>query len=710
MTIFKELKRRNVFKVASVYLVTSWLILQIVAVVSPYLHLPIMFGTIITVVLGIGFPVACIIAWAFELTPEGLKFTKDVQEDESISEVTGSKINRWLACALTLAIAFITYDKLLAPDDEATKTLSIAVLPFADMSPDNSQEYFGDGIAEEILNALARINNLLVISRTSSFEFKNKNSDIRKIGDILGVNYILEGSIRKDSETIRVTAQLIEVESGSHIWSETYDRTLDGIFALQDELTFAITQALKLNLLPDEVNSVAGLTRNEQAYELFVKGRSLAYQRDPESLVEASSYLQQSITLDEKFYLAKAQLYAVYEMADSYGGFTAAEREKQREKLFTELLVAPQFPLKHYVEAMFLARKNHINLAFEKLQLAFKQAPNDPFIENSYLLALSHSKGFEETVEKRLQVLKQNPSNIVNLFNLAYSSYVIGNTELSLSAVNKILAKDVSTSLTIDILLFKHYVIESSPQAALDYLKSINGEKNTIQKAHEISLNLLLNNNNIALNKLHNELQEYPENFKAYEWPLILLYIKQQQQALSFAETELLTQLQLPEKFQLEQKIIAHLQTGDATLFSNTYAKNGYITLEQFEQVAKDNPIMVLLYGAILKSKGTEVLPDPVALLVKDSLPFCMVNEGRGGYSFCPLVLYLDDSLTLDVQFQYFQNSLQMLDTFIIGMESLILTDPSYYGVKQHPEFETVANQFLDRTFRKWQLSNLSKK
>ncbi len=354
--------------------------------------------------------------------------------------------------------------------------------------------------------------------------------------------------------------------------------------------------------------------------------------------------------------------------------------------------------------------KNHYDLAFEKLQLAFKQAPNDPFIENSYLLALSHSKGFEQTVEERLQVLKRNPANVINLFNLFYSSYVIGNTELSLSAINKLLVKDVSTNLTIDTLLFKHYVIERSPQNALDYLTSINSNKNNIHKAHEISLHLLLNNNNIALNILQSELQENPENFKAYEWPLSLLYIKQQQQALSFAETELLNQLQLPEKFQLEQQIIAHLQTGDATLFSNTYAKNGYITLEQFEQVAKDNSIMVLLYSAILKSKGAEVLPEPAALLVKDSLPFCLVNEGRGGYSFRPLVLYLDNSLILDVQFQYFQNSLQMLDSFTMGIESFLLTDPSYYGVKQHPEFETVANQFLDSTFRKWTLSNFHQK
>lgn len=707
MSIFKELKRRNVFKVASVYIVTSWLILQIVAVISPYLHLPTMFGTITTVVLGIGFPVACIIAWAFELTPDGLKFTGDVEEAKSIREATGIKINRWLAWAFTLAIAFIAYDKLLAPSDEATKTLSIAVLPFADMSPDNSQEYFGDGIAEEILNSLARINNLLVISRTSSFEYKNKNSDIRKIGETLGVNYVLEGSIRKDSETLRVTAQLIEVESGSHIWSETYDRTLDGIFALQDELTFAITQALKLNLLPNEINTEAGLTRNEQAYELFIKGRSLAYQREPESLQQARNYLQQAIALDEKFYLAKAQLFAVYEMAESYGGITKTEREKQKEKLFTELLVAPQFPLKHCVEAKYLMSKNYYDLAFEKLQLAFKQAPNDPFIENAYLLVLSTSKGFEQTVEKRLQVLKRNPANVINLFNLAYSSYVIGNIELSLSAINKILDQETSTNLAIDSLLFKHYLIENSPQNALDYLQSINTNKNTIQKAHEISLNLLLNNNNIALNKLQDELLENPENLNAYEWPLDFLYIKQQQQALSFAETELLTQLQLPENFQLERQIMASLLTGDATLFSNTYAKNGHVSLEQYEQLAKDNPHMVMLYSAILKNKGTEILPEPVALIVKDSLTFCMVNKCRGGDSFCPLVLYLDNSLTLDEQYQYFQNSLQKLDFFTIGIESFLLTNPAYYGVQQHPEFETVANQFLDSTIRKWQLSNL---
>lgn len=449
------------------------------------------------------------------------------------------------------------------------------------------------------------------------------------------------------------------------------------------------------------------MTRNEQAYELFVKGRSLAYQRKPESLQQARNYLQQAINLDDKFYLAKAQLFAVYEMARSYGGLTEAERNKQQEKLFNELLVAPQFPLKHYVEANYLYSKNHNDLAFEKLQLAFKQAPNDPFIENSYLLALSGSKGFEQTVENRLQVLKRNPTNIVNLYNLAYSSYVIGNTELSLTAIKKIHDQKDSSSNAIDALLFKHYVIEQSPQNALNYLQSIESKKNTLQRAQEISLHIVQNNNNIALKELQNDLQENPENFNDYEWPLTLLYAMQQQQALSFAETELLAKLPLPEKFKLEGQIMANLLLGDTTLFNNTYGKDGQISSEQYEQLAKDNLITLLLYSAILKNKGAEILPEPVAFIVKDSLSFCMVNEGRGGSAYCPLVLYLDNSLTLDEQYQYFKNSLQMLDVFYIGLESFLLTNPSYYGVKQHPNFEITANQFLDNTVRKWQLSNL---
>ena len=229
MSFFTELKRRNVFKVASVYLLTTWLILQIISVITPTLNLPLMFGTIATVILFLGFPIACVIAWAFELTPEGIKFTKDVEENVSIRHETGQKLNTSLMAVIVLLLGFIIYDKFFTYEFDDNSEITIAVLPFIDMSPEGTEQYFGDGIAEEILNSLTKISSLKVIARTSSFQFRNENNDINQIGKKLGAQFILEGSIRKSEDTLRVTAQLIDTTTQHHIWSETYDKKLTDI-------------------------------------------------------------------------------------------------------------------------------------------------------------------------------------------------------------------------------------------------------------------------------------------------------------------------------------------------------------------------------------------------------------------------------------------------------------------------------------------------
>ena len=355
MRLFTELKRRNVFKVASVYLVTSWILLQIIAVIAPALQLPPMFATMATVILGLGFPLICIFAWAFELTPEGMKFTKDVDVSESISHETGQKMNSLLMATTTLLLGFIIYDKYFTFQIDEDIELSIAVLPFQDMSPDGSQEYFGDGIAEEILNSLARLNKMLVISRTSSFKFKNKNDDIRKIGELLNANYVLEGSVRKDQDMVRITAQLIEVKSGVHLWSQTYDRKLESIFSLQDELTYAITQALKLNLLPDDIKTDNGMTASQQAYDLFLKGRDLGYQRNAIAIKQVKQYLTQAIELDPNFHLAKARLFFVHKLGIRYAGIKHEVAKEKMTELYHQLTATNQnFPLKTAAKAQFL--------------------------------------------------------------------------------------------------------------------------------------------------------------------------------------------------------------------------------------------------------------------------------------------------------------------------------------------------------------------
>jgi len=266
MSFFSELKRRNVFKVAIAYSVASWLSLQMVDLVLENINAPDWIMQVFMLGLAIGLPLAIIIAWAFEVTPDGVKLEKNVDRSKSINRHTGQQLNRGIIMILSMAIVLLLTDRFRdeifgepEPGDVKTESTditlddpvtvepekSIAVLPFVNMSSDPEQEYFADGISEEILNALAKVTELKVAGRTSSFAFKGKNEDLLEIGKVLRVNHILEGSVRKSGNRVRITAQLIKVEDGSHMWSETYDRELNDIFVIQDEISAAILSQLK---------------------------------------------------------------------------------------------------------------------------------------------------------------------------------------------------------------------------------------------------------------------------------------------------------------------------------------------------------------------------------------------------------------------------------------------------------------------------------
>ena len=284
MSFIKELKRRNVFRVAMTYAVASWLLIEISATIFPMLRLPEWAATLVTVLLIIGFPVALIFAWAFEITPEGVKKEKDVDRSESIREVTGRKLDFIIIGVLVAALVLFSVDKFFpatdaAPESSSAREIvaaevrhSIAVLPFVNMSSDPEQEYFSHGLSEEILNLLTRIPGLKVIGRTSSFAFEGKNEDLRIIGNALGVTTVLEGSVRKSGDRVRITAQLIDVADGAHIWSGTYDRTMNDIFVVQDDVAAAIIDALEIHV---RANPTRGRpTGNWEAYALFLKARA----------------------------------------------------------------------------------------------------------------------------------------------------------------------------------------------------------------------------------------------------------------------------------------------------------------------------------------------------------------------------------------------------------------------------------------------------
>lgn len=319
--VFQELKRRNIFRVAVAYVMLSWVLLQAVGLIAPGIGLPDWTFPLVFLFLIIGFPVALIFAWAFELTTEGLKRTTEVHPENSLTSNTGRKLDFIIIGFLSVALLFFVVDRLFVPsvtrppttpDETAVDTAgswsSIAVMPFVNMSSDADQEYFSDGISEELLNVLGKAKGLRVAARTSSFSFKDKDTTIPKIGSLLNVETVLEGSVRKSGTKLRITAQLIEVATGYHIWSETYNRETRDIFQIQDEIANSIVSAMSTHLPGLEETTEPKHQPTLEAYNYYLAGRQLLEQR--QSISKSITLFDQAIAADPLFasaYASKAE-------------------------------------------------------------------------------------------------------------------------------------------------------------------------------------------------------------------------------------------------------------------------------------------------------------------------------------------------------------------------------------------------------------------
>jgi adenylate cyclase len=328
MSLFAELKRRNVLRVAAGYAVTAWLVIQVVETIFPIYDLSDETIRLVITLLAIGTLPVLVLAWVFEVTPEGLKLDKDVDRSKSISPQTGKKLDRGITLILALALGYFAFDKFaLDPTRDAKREAavaeqarsealvesygeqSIAVLPFADMSQDGDQEYLSDGIAEELLNLLTKIPELRVISRSSAFSYKGKDFKLTDIARELNVAHILEGSVRKSGNKVRITAQLIDGRSDTHLWSGTYDRPLGDIFVIQDEIAVEVVDQLKIQLLgkPPLVEST-----DPKAYALFLQARHLGHLGTVKSSEEAITRYKQALAIAPEYAAAWSGLSRAY--------------------------------------------------------------------------------------------------------------------------------------------------------------------------------------------------------------------------------------------------------------------------------------------------------------------------------------------------------------------------------------------------------------
>jgi TolB-like protein len=468
MSFFEELKRRNVFRVGIAYGIVAWFVLQVADLVFDNIGAPEWVIKALMFLVGLGFIAALVIAWAYELTPEGIKRETDISRDDSITGETGKKLNAITLAAVLALIVFMVVDRFVLeekgsehlsqtselssqpgeqesdliqagpdPDSEPGEQ-SIAVLPFVDMSPEGDQAYFADGIAEEILNVLVKTHSLKVAGRTSSFQFRDRSGDLREIGEQLGVEHVLEGSIRKAGNRLRITAQLVKADDGFHLWSETYDRELTDVFAIQDEIARAITEALAIELALDGSNeSLAKVqTSNMDAYDRYLEARALVAQR--EDFPRMIRLLEEATQLDPDFAEGWATLAQAWALTFYYGvkDRNAALREAER---FARRAIEldPNLSAAHSALGDALRDQLLWSEALVSYQRALDLNP-DNIETHSQLGQMLMRAGFaEQALEHSTAATELDPLSWVNQAFHGVTNFLSGNKDEAWRAINK---------------------------------------------------------------------------------------------------------------------------------------------------------------------------------------------------------------------------------------------------------------------------------
>ena len=502
MNFFAELRRRNVFRVGIFYIVSGWLVLQIGDVLFELLGVPDWMLKFVFGVLLLGFPFALFLSWAYELTPEGIKRESEVDRSASIAPQTGKRLDRLIIVVMALVIVALVAERWIGPGetlpagfeeekaersqnggtpsagsegDRATSwsvpdgrtaegdgagIVAIAVLPFVNMSSDPEQEYFSDGMTEELLNTLVKVDGILVAARTSVFSYKDQDKDVRVIGEELGVDHIIEGSVRKSGNDLRITAQLVRVSDGFHLWSETYDRKLENVFAIQEEIATEVAQALQAPLGLGS-SLVTNRTENIENYDLYLEGRQLLRARRLEPAIDI---FREVVLKEPDFAPAWANLaialYTLPGYQDTLGGEPTDLRELSEQSLRAArraVELAPDLPEAHHalgnvlrgigkwsearqsfrqalvldpssIEILedwrqFQAETGHIQAAIATAERGYRLEPQSALAIMAYADSLYIGRRYDRSVELTLEAIARNPEFI-------WPSYVL--TEIAL--------------------------------------------------------------------------------------------------------------------------------------------------------------------------------------------------------------------------------------------------------------------------------------
>jgi TolB-like protein/Tfp pilus assembly protein PilF len=546
-SFFAELKRRNVYKVAVAYAVVGWLIAQIATQIFPFLEIPNWVVRLVIVLIAIGFPIALVIAWAFEATPAGIKRT----EDADAMPAAGQKKHAWIfvvfvGAALSISLFFI--GRYIGRNNAGAPELpakSIAVLPFDNLSRDPDNAYFAEGVQDEILTRLAKVADLKVISRTSTQRFKSAPDNLPQIAKQLGVMHILEGSVQKANDQVRVNVQLINAMSDAHLWADTYDRKLTDIFAVESDIAKTIADTLQAKITGSEKQMMAAQpTSNTEAYELYHKGRSLWEKRSGDNIPKAIAFYKQAIERDPNYALAYAGLASAYIIlpfwagADRLDAYSKAEdaalkalhldsnlaeghlalgkvyfwkidlaaslREYQRA---TELK-PNDAGAHHWLGNDALAALGRFEEAIAEVKHAVELDPLSPVINTDLGTTFYYAHRYDESARQLRKTLEIDPTFFYAYFNLGIALQAKGDLSGAISEYEK--AKQLSDNTFVSTLCAQAKAHAGDKDAALRMLSDLDkiSQNREVLGYYRALLYLSLNNRGEALHWLEQGLKE----------------------------------------------------------------------------------------------------------------------------------------------------------------------------------------------------------